>query len=318
MRRSLVLLMSLSVACCLVTLPSFSSPTTTPPPPTATPAPTYTGLALESLDAYQATFEMCFEGAFNWAYHLETRTDEDTVEYYLHLEGLNASRNPGDVRVVMTGDTTRMRGPGTGDECVQFPSDLDLGMAFLTPDDLVAPEALQEPLIALGAETIAGIKTTHYTLHQVSFDDWHDMEMDLWLDDVTGAVLRYDLHAAGPDPLFDAGEGVLSGKFLVNDVGPQTIEPITGCEIDLPLPPDATRLIRLPGLIAFESATTPTEIADFYQTALAETEWELLAEPQVGDDVVLLSYRRGEQMLEINVEASDKGVHVELLLSGES
>jgi hypothetical protein len=121
----------------------------------------------------------------------------------------------------------------------------------------------------------------------------------------------------GSDPLFGAGEGVLSGQFLVNDVGPQTIEPITGCEIDLPLPPDATRLVSLPGLIAFESTTTPTETINFYQAALAEAEWESLADPQIGTDAILLSYRRGEQMLEINIEASDEGLHVELLFGGD-
>ena len=209
------------------------------------------------------------------------------------------------------------RGPGTDEECVQFPSDLYLGPVFLTPDDLINPQGLQEPLVSLSAETIAGVETTHYTVRQASLDDWHDLKVDLWLDAATGAALRYDLRAPGPDPLFGAGEGVLSGQFLVNEVGPQVIEPITGCEIGLPLPPDATRLVRLPGLIAFESVATPAEITAFYQAALAEAGWEPLAEPQVGADAVLSSYRRGEQTLEINVETSDAGVHVELLLSGE-
>lgn len=328
MHRLLVLLLPLTVACCPVTLPSLSSPTETPPsplrtlplptqtplPPTETPSLTYTGFALEPLGAYQATFEIYFEGTFDWKYHLETRTDGSVVEYRLHLEGLNVSRDPGDVRVVIEGDIARIRGPGTGDECMQFPSDLDLGLAFLTPDDLVDLAAFQEPLAVLGTETIAGIEVTHYALHQASFDAWRDLEVNFWLDDAAGAVLRYDLRMAGPDPLFDAGEGTLSGQFLVNDVGPQAIEPITGCEIDLPLPPDAARLARLPGLITFESGATLTETAAFYQTALVEAGWASLAEPQIAADVILLSYGRGAQTLEINIEASDEGVRVELLL----
>jgi hypothetical protein len=258
---------------------------------------------------------MQFEGAFDWTYDLETSTDGHAVEYHLHLEGVSSSRDPGDVRVVMEGDTVRMRGPGTDDECLQFPSDVELDLAFLTPDDLISPQALQEPLIRLGDETIAGTDATHYTVHQANLDGWHDLEVDLWLDDKTNAVLRYELDATGPDPLFDAGNGTLTGQFLVNNVGPQMIEPITGCEIDLPLPPDATRLARLPGLIAFESATTPDELVVFYQTALTDTGWESLDEPQIGDDAILLSYRRGEQTLEINIETSEEGTHVELLLS---
>lgn len=69
-----------------------------------------------------------------------------------------------------------------------------------------------------------GVKTTHYILRQASLDNWHDPEVNLWMDGVTGAVLRYDLHATGPDSLFGAGEGVLSGQFLVSKVGPQMLE----------------------------------------------------------------------------------------------
>jgi len=316
MRRLPVLLLPLTLACSLVA-PLSPSPPAETPSTTSEISPTYTGLGLESLGTYQATFEMRFKGTFDWSYYLETRTDGNAVEYRLHLEGLSASRNPGDVRLVMEDRTSRMRGPGTDEECVQFPSDLDLGPIFLTPDDLINPQGLQEPLVSLSAETIAGVETTHYTVRQASLDDWHDLKVDLWLDAATGAALRYDLRAAGPDPLFGAGEGVLSGQFLVNEVGPQVIEPITGCEIGLPLPPDAKRLVRLPGLIAFESVATPAEITAFYQAALAEAGWEPLAEPQVGADAVLSSYRRGEQTLEINIETSDAGVHVELLPSRE-
>jgi hypothetical protein len=279
--------------------------------------PTYTGLGLEALSAYYATFEMSFAGAFDWSYHLETRTNGHAVEYRLHLEGLSAARNPGDVRVVVEDDTTRMRGPGTDDECVQFPSDLDLGPVFLTPDDLINPEGFSEPLVSVGTETVARVETIHYVLRQVSLDDWRGLEVDLWLDEIGGAVLRYDLRATGPDPLFDAGDGVLSGRFLLNEVGPQTIEPIAGCESDLPLLPDATRLVRLPGLIAFESAATAADAAAFYQVELVEAGWEPLVEPQVGTDAILLSYRRGGQTLEINIETGDEGVHIELLLGGE-
>jgi hypothetical protein len=304
MRRFLIPLLFLITAC--------SVPT---PLPTATSL-AYTGIGLDGLSAYQATFEMRFEGDYSWVYHLETRTDGSVVAYDLHLKGVSASRNPGDVRVVVEGDIVRMRGPGTDDECLQFPSDLDLGLSFLTPDDVIGPEEIQSSQSLLKAEAVAGIEAAHYTLRQANLGGWRDLAVDLWLDDGTGAVLRYDLRADGPDPLFDAGEGALSGQFLV-EVGPQTIEPVAGCEIDLPLPPDAARLVRLPDLIAFESAATSAETVAFYQAALAEAGWEPLAEPETGDDVILLSYQRDGQTLEINIGPGDEGVYVGLLLNGE-
>lgn len=313
MRRLIVLLLLLAVACSSAPSPGPSSS----PSPTAEIRPSYTGLHPEALGSYQATFDLIFEGAIMWRYHLETRTDGRAVEYGLHLDGLDASRNPGDVRLVAQDAINRMRGPGTDDECVQFPSELDLGPIFLTPDSLFAPDQLSEPLVAVQPETIAGTETIHYTLRQASLGKWRDLIIGLWRNESTGATLRYDLRATGADPLFEAGEGVLTGRFLVNEVGTQTIEPISGCEINLPLPNGATHLVRLPGLISFDSATAAAETAAFYQAELAKTGWEPVAEPQASGDAVVLSYRQGAQRLDINIEAKAGGVHVELLLTGE-
>ena len=83
--------------------------------------------------------------------------------------------------------------------------------------------------------------------------------------------------------------------------------------IDLPLPPDATRLVRLPGLIAFDSRTGPAEIVAFYQVALAEAGWEAAREPQIDADTAILSYSRNGRTLEVEAEATTDGAHVEML-----
>jgi hypothetical protein len=326
MRHLLILLPLLFALACLPTTTATSVPRTTsvshtPTAPSTKPTPAQPSLNPQTLDAYHATFEMHFEGTYTWTYHLESRTDGSAnggaTAYDLHIEGVEASQNPGDVRVVLEGDVVRMRGPATDDACVQFPSDLDLGHSFLSPDDLIPPQEVEAALRPVGTETIIGREATHYTLRQPSLADWQNVEIDIWKDTTSGTTLRYDLRAAGPDPLFDAGEGALSFQFAVGDIGPQTIEPIAGCEIDLPLPPGATRLVRMPGLVAFESAVASNEIVAFYQIALAEAGWEPLAEPETGVDAILLSYRRAGQTLDINIEIREAGVHVELLLSKE-
>jgi hypothetical protein len=310
MRRLIILLpmLLLTFACLPAASPASTSSIKLPPP---------TSISLQALGTYHAIFEVQFEGVYNWTYHLESRTDGSAMAYDLHIEGVKASQNPGDVRIVVEGDIAKMRGPGTDDACMQFPSDLDLGLSLLTPDDLIPLQGAEDSLRSTGIEIVAGREATHYTLRLSNLGGWRDVEVDIWEDVATGAVLRHDLRAAGTDPLFDAGEGVLSGQFVVNDIGPQTIEPILGCEIDLPLPPDATRVIKMPGLVAFESTTTPNEIVDFYHATLEETGWEAASEPETGVDAILLSYQRGEQTLDINIESHGAGVHVELLLSEE-
>jgi hypothetical protein len=114
-----------------------------------------------------------------------------------------------------------------------------------------------------------------------------------------------------------AGEGLLLSQFHVEQVGPQTIEPITGCDIDLPLPAGATRIIKLPELVGFDSAGAPQDISAFYQAALAEGGWAPAGEPQLGDGVILLTYGRDGQSLEINIEAKNGGARVELISSTE-
>jgi len=312
MRRYLILLSFILVlACAPAGLLNSGTEPTAPPGEVAS---AYAGLRLDALGSYHATFEIRFDGDSRWVYSLETRRDDRGMSHDLHLEGLDASQNPGDVRLVTDGTVTQMRGPGTGDECIQFPNDLDLSTSLLTPDDLLAPEQLTVPLDAAGAETVAGREAQHYTLRQTSADEWRDVSVDLWLDEATGAVLRYELQARAPDPLFQAGEGAIWWMFRVQDAGPQVIEPIAGCEIDLPLPRGATRLIRLPGLVAFDAAISTEEIVAFYRSELPQAGWELQAEPELGAYATLLSYRRGEEVLDVNIEDAEDTAHVELLL----
>jgi hypothetical protein len=292
------------------------------PAPTASPAPRagpppFTGHRLEALGAYHAIYEMHFQGDFVWEYVLETRSDGVAVEYRLHYEGLEAARSPGDVRLVVEADSSRMRGPGTDDECVLFPSDLDLSPVLIRQDDVLEPAAIGSRVEPAQIEPVAGINTIRYAAQADTAGGWRNVELEFWRDESTGAVLRSRLRAAGPDPYFDAGEGLLVTEFRVQQVGPQRIEPVAGCEIDLPLPADAGRLIRLPGLIGFDSPAAPEAISAFYQAALAPAGWAPAAEPQSAEGVILLVYQRGGALLEINIEAGEEGSRVELITGTE-
>jgi hypothetical protein len=238
------------------------------------------------------------------------------MAYDLHIEGIEPPQNPGDVRVVIDGDVAKMRGPATGDACMQFPSDFDLERSFLSPEGLLPAQQIEDALRIIGEDVVAGRSATHLTLRQSEIAGWQDAEVDVWKDDATGVALRYDLHLTGPDPLFDAGQGTLVGQFVIVEVGPQVIEPIAGCEIALPLPPNATQLVSMPGLVSFESASTTEQMVAFYQNALPEEGWTPTSEPETGVDAILLSYRRDGQTLDINIETDEETVRVELLLSG--
>jgi hypothetical protein len=325
MRHAVIPLLFLFLAsACLSAAPAASTTsealatlTSVPGAQSTAVSPMPTTLGLQALTAYRATFELRFRGTYSWTYWLESRVDGHKMAYDLRIEGVEPPQNPGDVRVVLEGDVARMRGPATEDACVQFPGDYDLGRSFLSPDELIPSQELEAALRQQDTAIFVGREATLFTAQQSQLAGWRDAEVAVWKDDATGAVLRYELRLTGLDPLFDAGEGVLSGQFVVDEIGPQTIKPISGCEVDLPLPPDATRLVSMPGLIAFDSVSSTEEIVTFYETALPKAGWESTSEPETGIDAVLLSYRRREQTLNINIEADEEGVHVELLLSDE-
>jgi hypothetical protein len=280
-------------------------------------AQAYAGLGLDVFPGYQARFDLRFEGAYTWRYRLETTADGQVVEQQLHLEGLGESQNPGNIRAVLEPGRVSMRGPGTNDECVFFPAHREAATAFLTPDDLLEPAAFEGTPSERGTGAIAGRRATQYSLSQTSVDGWTEVEAEIWLDDATGAVLRYDLFARGADPLFDAGTGLLTGEFRVEEVAPQEIEPIAGCDIDLPLPAQAQELTKLPGLISFETSASPLEIAVFFEAELADEGWSPQGESTVNGDTTVLGYRRGFETLEIAIEEGADTVHVQLWLSEE-
>jgi hypothetical protein len=196
---------------------------------------------------------------------------------------------------------------------VQFPAGLNLGPSFLMPDDLIAPEQLSGALGRVGTETLEGRAAERLALRQPSLGAWREVQIEVWRDPASGAVLGYDLLASGPDPLADGGEGVLAGRFRVTEVGPQVIEPVGGCAIDLPLPADAQGLVRLPGLVAFDTPAGAEAAAAFYRGALPALGWQALAEAQGADGALVLSYQRGAATLDVHIEPGRAGARVELL-----
>lgn len=279
--------------------------------------PLYSGMNLESLEGYTAVFDLTFEGERLWSYHLETQASQEAYAFELSMDGLTAMQDPGDVRLVHSDGTNRMRGEGTDDECVQFPDSMDIGMLFLTPDEIFDPNMLDQPMVAFEEDEVAGQEAIHYSLQQSNLLTWQDISLDLWISVDDGATLRYDLSAIGPDPLFNGGEGHLVGQFSVVEIGDQAIAPIQGCQIDFPLPEDHTQLILLPDLLAFESELKPRALADWYQSTLDEAGWSPFAGRQTTDTGFQLSYQRGTESAQIKITATDAGSQVEIIFQME-
>ena len=274
----------------------------------------YRGFSADGLGAYTATYEIRFEGSYTWTYILKTRFDGNVTEYSMEYIGVDPSNYSGAVRMVTNGATSRMIGPGTDNECFLFPSDYDTKLSFFNPDDMLGAYLANEGLQEVGTDTIAGLQADHYSAHNDSLGNWQDVQIDIWIIQSGSATMLYEMDASGPDPLFDAGDGKISTNYLVKEISGQNIEPITGCAIPVPLPENATRVVNFPGLVSFDSPSIAQEIVAFYQSALPREGWQEANPLEMGEDAVLMSYQRGEEVMQINIEVQGSGVNVEILL----
>lgn len=265
------------------------------------------------LDGYAAALNVYFEGDYNWRYKLETRSDGSQLEYTLHLSGVDARKNPGDIRLVTDGEYSWMTTLEGEAECFQFPNDLDIGPAFLGLADLVDMELIADNLDWVGSEEVFGVKSDHYAIEKTSLDKWVDLELDLWQAKKNEAVYRYDLLAYGNDPLFDAGEGTIEAAYIIHDTKKQKIEPVEGCEYDVPLMRDAERITKFPGLISYESGASLEKTGDFYKNKMLRDDWEVFIDAQQTDDAIVMSYQRDGIVVDINIEKIEDGVTVEIL-----
>jgi hypothetical protein len=301
-----ILPVALVLAAC--TLPAVGGGTPTLAPPLA-----YRGLDSSILGSHQAEFRLQFDGDQSWSYRVTTRVSDQLLERSLHIEGVEGARNPGDVRLVSDGQVSRMIGPGTNEGCLQYPSDLDVSVKFLAPDDVLPVDDFREPLVSLGQEQVAGWNTIHFVMIQAELDGWQDVTVGLWHQPDFEAVLRYDLAAEGWDPFFEAGYGRLTGSYQVIELGPQAIEPITGCEPDLPLPADRQRLVILPGVVAFESGMSLEALSAHFRQQLPQAGWQTLVEEDRSSGAVVLSYWREGESLDVTIRDMGDFRRVELL-----
>lgn len=274
----------------------------------------FTGINLSHLSDYQTTYDIEFNGDYSWRYSLTTHFDGKRTEYNLHIEGVDPARNPGDIRLVAEKETSWMTGPGVEHECFMFPSDFEIDYTFLTPDDTFPPEEIAPLLTYESKQREGDLSINVYTADIPEHEGWSDLNIVLWLVKDEDYPLKYDIEATGQDPLFDAGKGQFRGAFSVAYDPGYVIEPITGCDISIPLPEGADQVVRFPGLVSFETKDTPENLIIFYQDYLNSNGW-VVDETLMGTDKGMqMSYIKGEEMLVFYFKIDEEeGVFVEIL-----
>jgi hypothetical protein len=265
------------------------------------------GLNRDAAKSYTATFTVQFDGPSDWVYRLQTRKSPTLREENLHIDGIEQARNPGDIRLVTDGSSTRMIGPGTDNECVQFPNNQGMDPALIVPETLVGFSDLNGLLAYVEDEQILGKTSEHYSGSGLAIGNWQNATIDLWIDKSNKMLLRFIMQADVQDPFFGTGAGTLVAGYEVNGLDAPAVEPVGGCEISVPLPDSAVKVVRLPGMASFETSASVEEIKTFYQAALPQQAWVENGHAAQSDEILVLSYTRAEEIVEIQIKAQESG-----------
>lgn len=264
-------------------------------------------LSRDALDGYSSIFEIQFAGNTNWIYQVRTRKSSTLREENLFIQGIDKSQNPGDIRMVTDETTTWMTGPGTDNECVQFPNNQGMDTTLIFPETLVPVDKMSSLLTLAGEEKLGSKTALHYTGAGLAVGGWKDAKVDVWQDKTSQALLRFTMQASGEDAFFGTGAGSLKARYEMDGFDQPTIEPVSGCEVGAPLPETATLLVRLPGMSSFETSDSMDTMVAFYQSAVPPQGWtesEPLAQSATS---AVLSYSRNAENLEIHVESTAEG-----------
>lgn len=306
MRRIFILLLTMGfISACILPLGGMQS---------SQDEGVYTGIDLSSLSDYQTIYTIEFQGDYTWRYSLITYHREGLTEKNLYIDGVGSKQNPGDIRLVTDGQTNWMTGPAVDDECYQFPNDFDIGYSFLTPDEIFPPANISPLLAFQSEEQSGGLTTKIYSANVPEHGDWRNLKIEIWLVESGDYPNYYAIEAEGDDPLFDAGKGSFSSTFRVGNDPNYQIAPVGGCEFPFPLPDNATKIVRFPGLVSFEISRTPTNVANDYQNYLTSHGWTE-DQPLIGTDKEMqMSYTRGGEVAVFSIKATDDGAMVEIIL----
>lgn len=175
---------------------------------------------------------------------------------------------------------------------------------------------------AAGHEAVNGVEAEHYTFDERALvqDVPNDSTGGLWVSTQNGYLVRYLLTTSGDEDIFGEGfDGTLVLDYELTEVNqPISIPLPNDCPqgmVDAPLLADASDVLKVPGMLRYESATSLEEAAAFYQEQIPGLGWSLSYEPAVTETNTILDFVKGEQALSVIITTREQGTSIVILLT---
>ncbi len=173
-----------------------------------------------------------------------------------------------------------------------------------------------------GAETVNGVATNDYTFDERAFGQQGLAKStgEMWVASEGGYIVKYLLTTNGDADYFGEGmEGTLTWDYELTDINqPVTFAPLPeDCPagmVNAPLLPDASDILNMPGILAYDTPSSLTDAAAFYQEQIPALGWALTGEPMISDTTMALTYTQGDQKMKVIITADDTGTKVHIML----
>lgn len=287
---------------------------------------TNTRAGLADLSSYKATLTLSFDGTRDgqpetWSKTYTMLSIQEPTVRQLTIE--KSGDNPDPEAVYMAewdGAAYESRGENGCNATVIDPQNL-LAETWEPASFLTGVHGADEA----GSETVNDVAAAHYTFDESAFgqQDIAKSTGEMWVASEGGYIVRYLLTTQSDADYFGEGiEGTLTWDYQLTDVNaPAAIELPADCPsgmVDSPLLPNASNILNVPGVQAYDTASTVAEVAAFYQEQLPTLGWELQGEPAVTDTATILPFALGDQQLNVLIFLAEAGAEVFLLDSSSS
>lgn len=140
-----------------------------------------------------------------------------------------------------------------------------------------------------------------------------------WIAADGGYLVKYSLVTKGTAAYFgNEAEGAITWDYTLTDVNQAIAIPLPeDCPsgmVDVSALPNATDMVKLPGVLRYSTITNLADVASFYQKELLDQGWQLPTAPTIDKDSASLEFTKGDQQLTVIITAGDGKTKVRIYL----
>ena len=172
-----------------------------------------------------------------------------------------------------------------------------------------------------GVGTVNEVAANHYTFDERAFGQLGLAKStgEMWVASEAGYIIKYIVTTEGDADYFGEGvKGTLTWDYELTDVNqPVTFTLPADCPagmVDAPLLPDASNVLNMPSILAYDTSTSLADTAAFYLNELPNLDWTLIGEPTITETTALLDFMQGNQKMTVIVTADAGVTTVNILL----